>query len=77
MSLILQLGSTAIGIQATDGLVLGVEKRITCPLMIPTVTEKIVEIDSHCACACSGLVADSRTLIDRARVEAGVRLYFS
>lgn len=51
---------------------LGVEKRISSPLMIPTVTEKIVEIDSHVGCACSGLVADSKTLIDRARVEAQV-----
>lgn len=71
-----QLGSTAIGIQASDGLVLGVEKRISSPLMIPTVTEKIVEIDSHVGCACSGLVADSRTLIDRARVEAQVCDYY-
>lgn len=53
---------------------LGVEKRISSPLMIPTVTEKIVEIDSHVGCACSGLVADSKTLIDRARVEAQVCL---
>ena len=27
--------------------------------------EKIVEIDSHIACAFSGLTADSKTLIDR------------
>jgi hypothetical protein len=30
---------------------------------------QIVEIDSHIACAFSGLTADSKTLIDRARVE--------
>lgn len=52
---------------------LAVEKRVTSPLMIPTATEKIVEIDTHIGCACSGLVADSKTLIDRARVEAQVR----
>lgn len=33
-------------------------------------TEKISEIDKHVACACSGLMADSRTMVDRARVEA-------
>jgi len=66
----IKLGSTAIGIQTVDGIVLAVEKRVTSPLMIPTATEKIVEIDSHIGCACSGLVADSKTLIDRARVEA-------
>merc|ERR1712115_91148 len=31
---------------------------------------KIVEIDHHIACAFSGLTADSKTLIDRARVES-------
>merc|ERR1712032_1020391 len=38
--------------------------------MEPTSIEKIVEIDSHIACAFSGLTADSKTLIDRARVES-------
>merc|ERR1712243_278630 len=36
----------------------------------PTSIEKIVEIDGHIACAFSGLTADSKTLIDRARVES-------
>jgi 20S proteasome subunit alpha 5 len=65
----IKLGSTAIGIQTGEGLVLAVEKRITSPLMEPTSIEKIVEIDKHIACAFSGLTADSKTLIDRARVE--------
>ena len=30
--------------------------------------EKIVEIDSHIACAFSGLTADSKTLIDRCQI---------
>lgn len=38
--------------------------------MEPTSIEKIVEIDSHIACAFSGLTADSKTLIDKARVES-------
>lgn len=66
------MGSTAIGIQTSEGVVLAVEKRITSPLMEPTGLEKIVEIDSHIGCAVSGLIADSRTMIDRARVEAQV-----
>ncbi|XP_064085253.1 proteasome subunit alpha type-5-like [Macrobrachium nipponense] len=65
----IKLGSTAIGIQTSEGVVLAVEKRITSPLMIPSTIEKIVEIDSHIGCAVSGLVADSRTLVDHARVE--------
>lgn len=66
----IKLGSTAIGIQTSEGVVLAVEKRVTSPLMEPTTLEKIVEIDKHIGCAVSGLIADSRTMIDRARVEA-------
>jgi 20S proteasome subunit alpha 5 len=33
-------------------------------------SEKLVEIDKHCACAMSGIVGDARLLIDHARVEA-------
>jgi len=66
----IKLGSTAIGIQTSEGVVLAVEKRVTSPLIEPSSIEKILEIDSHIGCAMSGLVADSRTLIDKARVEA-------
>jgi 20S proteasome subunit alpha 5 len=66
----IKLGSTAIGIQTADGVVLAVEKRVTSPLIVPSSIEKIMEIDVHIGCAMSGLIADSRTLIDRARVEA-------
>ncbi len=33
-------------------------------------SEKLVEIDKHCACAMSGIVGDARVLVDHARVEA-------
>merc|ERR1711936_1018899 len=66
----IKLGSTAIGVQTSEGTVLAVEKRITSPLMVPSTIEKIVEIDNHLACAFSGLTADSKMLIERARVEA-------
>uniref|UniRef100_A0A6M2DES8 Proteasome subunit alpha type n=1 Tax=Xenopsylla cheopis TaxID=163159 RepID=A0A6M2DES8_XENCH len=65
----IKLGSTAIGISTNEGVVLAVEKRITSPLIVPSSIEKIVEIDSHIGCVFSGLVADSRMLIDRARLE--------
>ena len=42
-----QLGSTAIGMTCTDGILLAVEKRTTSPLMEPSSIEKIVEIDAH------------------------------
>lgn len=66
----IKLGSTAIGIQTNEGVVLAVEKRVTSTLIEPTSIEKIMEVDKHIGCAMSGLIADSRTLIDRARVEA-------
>jgi len=65
----IKLGSTAIGISTGEGVVLAVEKRITSPLMEPTTIEKIVEVDKHIGCAVSGLIADSRTMVDRARME--------
>lgn len=42
-----QLGSTAIGIQTNEGVVLAVEKRVTCPLIVASSIEKILEVDSH------------------------------
>jgi len=66
----IKLGSTAIGIQTSEGLVLAVEKRITSPLIEPSSIEKVFEIDNHIGCAMSGLIADSKTMIDKARVEA-------
>ncbi|CAK8689490.1 proteasome subunit alpha type-5-like [Clavelina lepadiformis] len=66
----IKLGSTAMGIQTSEGVVLAVEKRITSPLIEPASIEKIFEIDRHVGCAMSGLIADSKTMIDKARVEA-------
>ncbi|KAJ2452177.1 proteasome component pup2 [Coemansia sp. RSA 2336] len=66
----IKLGTTAIGIRTQQGVILAVEKRITSPLLVADSIEKIVEIDKHLACAMSGLTADSRTMIEHARVEA-------
>ena len=46
---------------------LGVEKRVQSPLLESSSIEKIMEIDSHLACAVSGLTADARTLVEHAR----------
>lgn len=66
----IKLGSTALGIQTSEGVVLAVERRVTSPLMIPESIEKIFEVDKHIGCAMSGLIADSRTMVDKARIEA-------
>lgn len=65
-------GTTAAGIKAKDGVVLLVDKRITSRLIEAESIEKIFQIDAHIGVATSGLVADARTLVDRARVEAQV-----
>eukprot|EP00934_Nitzschia_sp_Nitz4_P007947 Nitzschia sp. Nitz4//scaffold29_size155292//101580//102446//NITZ4_002672-RA/size155292-processed-gene-0.52-mRNA-1//-1//CDS//3329546490//7937//frame0 len=66
----IKLGSTAVGLQTKEGAVLAVEKRLSSPLLDPNSVEKIAEIDTHIGAAMSGLVADARTLVDHARVEA-------
>jgi len=66
----IKLGSTAVGIQTAEGVVLAVEKRLTSPLLLPSSVEKIMEIDSNVGAAMSGLTADARTLIEHARVES-------
>ena len=66
----IKFGSTVIGIRTNYGVVLCVEKRIASPLMVTTSIEKIMKLDDHIGAAVSGLVADSRTLIDNGRLEA-------
>jgi 20S proteasome subunit alpha 5 len=65
----IKLGTTAIGIQTADGVVLVAEKRVSSPLLEPASIQKIVKLDAHIGCAISGMVADARTLVDHARVE--------
>ena len=65
-------GTTAVGIISDEGVVLLVDKRITSKLLVPESIEKIFNIDDHIAIATSGLVADARVLIDRARTECQV-----
>ena len=55
-----------------DGVVLIVDKRIASRLIEPQSIEKIFQIDNHIGCATSGLVADARVLIDRARLDAQI-----
>lgn len=66
----IKLGSTAIGVATSEGVILGVEKRVTSTLLETSSVEKIVKIDEHIGCAISGLQADARTMVEHARVEA-------
>jgi 20S proteasome subunit alpha 5 len=63
---------TSIGNQVatSEGVILGVEKRVTSTLLETSSVEKIVEIDRHIGCAMSGLQADARSMVEHARVES-------
>ncbi|MGA7470272.1 MAG: archaeal proteasome endopeptidase complex subunit alpha, partial [Halobacteriota archaeon] len=65
-------GTTSVGIKAKDGVALLVDKRISSRLLEPQSTEKIFQIDDHIGAVTSGLVADARALVDRARVDAQI-----
>ena len=58
--------------KTNQGVILGVEKKLQSSKLQVSGgnSEKLVEIDRHCACAMSGIVGDARILIDHARVEA-------
>lgn len=51
-----KLGSTAVGIKTSGGVVLAVERRISSPLLEPSSVVKIFEVDSHIGAAMSGLI---------------------
>ncbi len=61
-------GTVSLGVVCADGVVLAADKNITEELMIPESIEKIYQIDEHIGAATSGLVADGRRIVDRARV---------
>lgn len=53
-----------------DGIVLLTEKRSTSKLMVSDTVEKIFKIDSNIGAAVSGLIADSKYIIEHARNNA-------
>ena len=65
-------GTTTAGLKFRDGVVLVCDKRIASRLIIPESIEKMFKIDDHVGIATSGLVADARQLVARARVEAQI-----
>jgi proteasome alpha subunit len=65
-------GTTTVGLKYTNGVVLIVDKRITSSLIEPDSIEKIFQINDHIGCATSGLIADARALVDRARLDAQI-----
>jgi proteasome alpha subunit len=62
-------GATIMGIQCTDGVVLGSEENIE-PLEEAEYSWKIFKVDEHVGAAIVGLSSDARVLIDQARIYA-------
>jgi len=63
-------GSSAIGIVASDGVVLVTDKRIFDTLIVPNSVEKIFKIDDHMGATAAGIISDARVLIERAQLKA-------
>lgn len=62
--------STTIALKGKDGVVLAVEKLVTSKLYEPGTNKRIFVIDRHITATVAGLLADARTIIERAREEA-------
>ena len=65
-------GTTTVGLKYRDGVVLIVDKRISSKLVIADSIEKMYQIDDHIGITTSGLVADARQLVERARIQCQV-----
>ncbi|MFB0514382.1 MAG: archaeal proteasome endopeptidase complex subunit alpha [Candidatus Bathyarchaeia archaeon] len=65
-------GATVLGITCSEGVVLGAEEGTRTDLQGLNFSWKIYEVDEHLGAAVVGLVADARTLIDQARIDAQI-----
>ena len=65
-------GTTTVGLKFKDGVILIVDKRISSKLILTDSIEKMYKIDDHIGMTTSGLVADARQLVDKARVQCQV-----
>lgn len=63
-------GTATIGLKGANCTVLAVEKKPIATLQDPRTIRKIQRIDRHVMCTFSGLQADARVLIDKARFES-------
>lgn len=63
-------GTIAVAIKSNEDVCLAAQIKIPSKLMDPDSIDKIFQIDEHIGVAISGLHADSRTLINYARVQA-------
>jgi len=62
-------GGLSIGLVGKDCVILAAERKAVPKLQDPRTIKKINKIDKHIFCCYSGIIADSRSLIDFARLE--------
>lgn len=60
----------ALGVRCKDGVVLGVEKAIVSKLLVRESNRRVHTCDPHAGLVLSGMAADARQLVNRARSEA-------
>jgi len=65
-----RLGSSSIGMIASDGIVIVADKRVKDDLMIVESAAKIYEVDSHIAGTAAGILSDARILIEKSQLQA-------
>jgi proteasome alpha subunit len=65
-----RLGSSSLGMVASDGIVIIADKRIKDDLMLVESTAKIYEVDSHIAGTAAGILSDARILMEKSQLQA-------
>jgi proteasome alpha subunit len=69
-SKIVEQGTLGIGCLYDKGVLLGADKKVSSPLILPNSVEKLFVIDDHISAISSGLVGDARRLVQIARQES-------
>ena len=63
-----RLGSSSIGLNCKDGVVIIADKRVRDKLIAPESQNKIFEVDNHIIGSSAGITSDARVLVDMAQV---------
>jgi proteasome alpha subunit len=61
------MGTLGLGIVYKDGVLLAADRRVTSRLVVGGSVEKVFQVDDHIAVVASGIVGDSRALVEYAR----------